>query len=122
MRVRLSFILEAISYAGKTINAYKVSSPENWIAKKEVFELIDGQIEAVQTFIETVMRTDTDHVMEKDTMDRLNDLVVKVKGINEILSRDQMKVAFFGRTSNGKSTSINAMLWDKGPDLKFYRL
>ena len=81
---------------------------------KEVFELIDGQIEAVQPFIETVMRTDTDHVMEKDTMDRLNDLVVKVKGINEILSRDQMKVAFFGRTSNGKSTCINAMLWDKG--------
>ena len=46
-------------------------------------------------------------------MDKLNDLVVKIRGINEILTRDQMKVAFFGRTSNGKSTCINAMLWDK---------
>uniref|UniRef100_A0A8C9VFP8 Mitofusin 1 n=1 Tax=Scleropages formosus TaxID=113540 RepID=A0A8C9VFP8_SCLFO len=31
----------------------------------------------------------------------------------EVLSRRQMKVAFFGRTSNGKSMVINAMLWDR---------
>ena len=37
----------------------------------------------------------------------------KVKGIREVLARDHMKVAFFGRTSNGKSTVINAMLRDK---------
>ncbi|ESO84374.1 hypothetical protein LOTGIDRAFT_179669 [Lottia gigantea] len=37
----------------------------------------------------------------------------KVGGIMEILARDRMKVAFFGRTSNGKSTVINAMLRDK---------
>ena len=30
-----------------------------------------------------------------------------------MLARDQMKVAFFGRTSNGKSTTVNAMLQDK---------
>uniref|UniRef100_A0A1B6CEP7 Dynamin-type G domain-containing protein n=1 Tax=Clastoptera arizonana TaxID=38151 RepID=A0A1B6CEP7_9HEMI len=39
--------------------------------------------------------------------------VEKVKGIRDVLSRDRMKVAFFGRTSNGKSTVINAMLQDK---------
>lgn len=33
--------------------------------------------------------------------------------INEVLKRDSMKVAFFGRTSNGKSTVVNAMLSDK---------
>ena len=27
-----------------------------------------------------------------------------------MISRDRMKVVFFGRTSNGKSTAINAML------------
>lgn len=39
--------------------------------------------------------------------------MLKVKGIRDVLTRDHMKVAFFGRTSNGKSTVINAMLRDK---------
>ena len=39
--------------------------------------------------------------------------LAQVSGISEVLSRDQMKVAFFGRTSNGKSTAVNAMLQDK---------
>lgn len=30
-----------------------------------------------------------------------------------MLTRDHMKVAFFGRTSNGKSSVINAMLREK---------
>ena len=34
----------------------------------------------------------------------------KVEGISGVLSRDHMKVVFFGRTSNGKSTVINALL------------
>nr|CAG4646047.1 EOG090X01A3 [Macrothrix elegans] len=37
----------------------------------------------------------------------------KVKGIREVLARDHMKVAFFGRTSNGKSTVINSMLRER---------
>lgn len=36
-----------------------------------------------------------------------------MSGIREVLARDHMKVAFFGRTSNGKSSVINAMLRDK---------
>ncbi|XP_065155734.1 transmembrane GTPase Marf isoform X2 [Atheta coriaria] len=39
--------------------------------------------------------------------------VTKVHGIRDVLTRDHMKVAFFGRTSNGKSSVINAMLRDK---------
>ncbi|XP_046390603.1 transmembrane GTPase Marf isoform X2 [Ischnura elegans] len=39
--------------------------------------------------------------------------VQKVKGIRDVLTRDHMKVAFFGRTSNGKSTVINSMLREK---------
>ena len=34
----------------------------------------------------------------------------KVEGITGVLGRDHMKVVFFGRTSNGKSTVINALL------------
>ncbi|KAK8777512.1 hypothetical protein V5799_029143 [Amblyomma americanum] len=37
----------------------------------------------------------------------------KITGIRDVLSRDHMKVVFFGRTSNGKSTVINSMLQDK---------
>ncbi|XP_053186524.1 mitofusin-1 isoform X3 [Scomber japonicus] len=37
----------------------------------------------------------------------------KLATIREILLRRHMKVAFFGRTSNGKSTVINAMLKDR---------
>ena len=37
----------------------------------------------------------------------------QVSSISEVLARDQMKVAFFGRTSNGKSTTINALLQDR---------
>ncbi|KAL7991004.1 hypothetical protein Chor_014434 [Crotalus horridus] len=37
----------------------------------------------------------------------------KLAVIGEVLARRHMKVAFFGRTSSGKSSVINAMLWDK---------
>jgi len=37
----------------------------------------------------------------------------QVDGIRCVLSRDHMKVVFFGRTSNGKSTCINALLGDR---------
>ncbi|CAG0878986.1 unnamed protein product [Darwinula stevensoni] len=40
----------------------------------------------------------------------LNQYKIQIHGIREVLARDNMKVAFFGRTSNGKSTVINAML------------
>ena len=42
----------------------------------------------------------------------MSGFLAQVSSILEIISRDQMKVAFFGRTSNGKSTTINAMLQD----------
>ncbi|XP_051930190.1 mitofusin-1b isoform X3 [Hippocampus zosterae] len=37
----------------------------------------------------------------------------KLAVIKEVLARRHMKVAFFGRTSNGKSTVVNAMLRDR---------
>lgn len=49
----------------------------------------------------------------KEAFDQVSKYVSKVKGIQEILLRDRMKVVFFGRTSNGKSTVINAMLRQK---------
>ena len=40
-------------------------------------------------------------------------LLKRANGIKSVLARNHMKVAFFGRTSNGKSTVINALLHDK---------
>ena len=37
----------------------------------------------------------------------------QVHSIKDVVSRRQLKVAFFGRTSSGKSTVINALLGDK---------
>ena len=40
----------------------------------------------------------------------VSSLAGRTQEIQKILSRDRMKVAFFGRTSNGKSSVINALL------------
>lgn len=40
-------------------------------------------------------------------------LIKRADGIADVLQRDHMKVAFFGRTSNGKSTVINSLLREK---------
>ena len=37
-------------------------------------------------------------------------LIERTQEIQKVLTRDRMKVAFFGRTSNGKSSVINALL------------
>ncbi|CAH3150194.1 unnamed protein product [Pocillopora meandrina] len=50
--------------------------------------------------------------IKKDSSE-VSGFLAQVSSISEILRRNQIKVAFFGRTSNGKSTTINAMLQDK---------
>lgn len=52
-------------------------------------------------------------IVDKAESELFRSYVLKVSGIREVLARDHMKVAFFGRTSNGKSSVINAMLRDK---------
>ncbi|XP_063231897.1 transmembrane GTPase Marf [Bacillus rossius redtenbacheri] len=58
------------------------------------------------------MQHDRSIVSPEDTT-RVESYTLKVRGIRDVLTRDHMKVAFFGRTSNGKSTVINAMLREK---------
>ncbi|XP_066585247.1 transmembrane GTPase Marf isoform X2 [Prorops nasuta] len=52
-------------------------------------------------------------IVNNEEAAHIADYVDKVHAIRDVLKRDHMKVAFFGRTSNGKSTVINAMLRDK---------
>lgn len=52
-------------------------------------------------------------IVDKAETEAFRGFVLKINNIREVLERDHMKVAFFGRTSNGKSSVINAMLRDK---------
>uniref|UniRef100_A0A0K8TM46 Putative conserved plasma membrane protein n=1 Tax=Tabanus bromius TaxID=304241 RepID=A0A0K8TM46_TABBR len=52
-------------------------------------------------------------IIDKAEYELFKSYVQKVIAIREVLARDHMKVAFFGRTSNGKSSVINAMLREK---------
>lgn len=59
-----------------------------------------------------------EHPAETEIVDRaeteqFQSYVHKVAAIRQVLARDHMVVAFFGRTSNGKSSVINAMLRDR---------
>lgn len=52
-------------------------------------------------------------IVDESQVKTIDDYVKKVHGIRDVLCRDHMKVAFFGRTSNGKSSVINAMLRER---------
>lgn len=86
-------------------------------AKKKIngiFEQLGAYIQESASFLEDTHRnTELDPVTTEEQVLDVKGYLSKVRGISEVLARRHMKVAFFGRTSNGKSTVINAMLWDK---------
>ena len=45
--------------------------------------------------------------------DELDDYLESVGIIKRIINRNSIKIAFFGKTGNGKSTAINALLHSK---------
>lgn len=76
-----------------------------------LFQKIDDNVSRVSQFYsDPSMETD---VVKNVDVTRLHQLRKSIETIKSVLSRNQMKVAFFGRTSNGKSTVINAILHDK---------
>uniref|UniRef100_A0A8C9TKA2 Mitofusin 2 n=1 Tax=Scleropages formosus TaxID=113540 RepID=A0A8C9TKA2_SCLFO len=86
-------------------------------AKKKIngiFEQLAAYIKESSTFLEeTYKNEELDPVTTEEQVVEVRGYLSKVAGIGEVLARRHMKVAFFGRTSNGKSSVINAMLWDK---------
>ncbi|XP_043485137.1 transmembrane GTPase Marf [Leptopilina heterotoma] len=83
-------------------------------AKKKInhiFEEIEDYVQDTVGFMESLR--DDREVINNEEVKIITSYVEKVRGIRDVLRRDHMKVAFFGRTSNGKSTVINAMLRDK---------
>uniref|UniRef100_A0A3B4T4S4 Mitofusin 2 n=1 Tax=Seriola dumerili TaxID=41447 RepID=A0A3B4T4S4_SERDU len=86
-------------------------------AKKKIngiFEQLGAYIKESASFLEdTHKNEELDPVTTEEQVQEVCGYLTKVAGIGEVLARRHMKVVFFGRTSNGKSSVINAMLCDK---------
>ena len=61
----------------------------------------------------TSLEDQSSRVVDFDSISKVETYARQIDAIRQVLSRDHMKVVFFGRTSNGKSTLINAMLGDR---------
>ncbi|KAL0268787.1 UNVERIFIED_CONTAM: hypothetical protein PYX00_010608 [Menopon gallinae] len=88
----------------------------------QIFVKAKKQINDIFSEVETYVKDTVQYIQElkkeqqiasdKD-IQLIEGYTEKVRAIRDVLKRDHMKVTFFGRTSNGKSTVINAMLRDK---------
>ncbi|XP_037715688.1 transmembrane GTPase fzo [Drosophila subpulchrella] len=69
----------------------------------------------MSTYISRFLTLIEDNVLLKDLemLEQLRTFASKVEAIEKVILRNRMKVAFFGRTSNGKSAVINALLHEK---------
>ncbi|KAM9797196.1 mitofusin-1b [Syngnathus typhle] len=87
------------------------------VAKKTISDLFEQLLNYVTETCEFVEETCSDKAMGKiaslDQKLEIQAYADKLAVIKEVLARRHMKVAFFGRTSNGKSTVVNAMLRDR---------
>ncbi|TGZ72347.1 hypothetical protein CRM22_002138 [Opisthorchis felineus] len=108
----------ASDFRHKTVGVTRQLSHPHLIRFKEAKkELIQIYEEILSYINECHSFTTQQHQEEKfarllgeGTHEDVEQHLVKIKSIQGIISRNQMKCAFFGRTSNGKSTVINAML------------
>lgn len=96
---------------------HNVNSPLQIFVKakkniNEIFGDISDYVVESTNFIEGLSQGNGD-IVDKAEAETFRNFVFKINNIREVLARDHMKVAFFGRTSNGKSSVINAMLRDK---------
>nr|KAG5704743.1 hypothetical protein BaRGS_005199 [Batillaria attramentaria] len=82
----------------------------------DIFKDIGDYVTEVDTFVKGVVakgKGGEEEIISPQNAEVVEGFKAKIDGIREVLSRDHMKVVFFGRTSNGKSTVINAMLREK---------
>ncbi|XP_065568115.1 transmembrane GTPase Marf-like [Artemia franciscana] len=75
----------------------------------DIFADIESYSEESFYFLEELPK----NLANKGTVEEIGTYVKKLQAIRYVLSRDHMKCVFFGRTSNGKSSVINAMLREK---------
>ncbi|XP_031430076.1 mitofusin-1b isoform X2 [Clupea harengus] len=87
------------------------------LAKKrisDIFEQLLSYVQETSEFVEDTCKNGAlEQISSRDQLEEIQAYTSKLGIIKEVLARRHMKVAFFGRTSNGKSTVINAMLRDR---------
>uniref|UniRef100_A0A665V426 Dynamin-type G domain-containing protein n=1 Tax=Echeneis naucrates TaxID=173247 RepID=A0A665V426_ECHNA len=87
------------------------------VAKRLITSIFDQLLEFMKdgsAFVDEAWRgADLGQVAVEEQSLEMQSCATKLSTIREVLIRRHMKVAFFGRTSNGKSTVINAMLRDR---------
>ncbi|XP_022622102.1 mitofusin-1-like [Seriola dumerili] len=87
------------------------------VAKRSITSIFDQLLDFVKdgsAFVDEAWRgDDLGQVAVEEQSLEMQSCATKLSTIREVLLRRHMKVAFFGRTSNGKSTVINAMLRDR---------
>ncbi|XP_067310471.1 mitofusin-1 [Pseudorasbora parva] len=87
------------------------------MAKRTISAMFHQLLEFVREgsdFVEETWKSeDLEHVAEEEQCLQIQACSKKLTVIKDVLARRHMKVAFFGRTSNGKSTVINAMLRER---------
>ncbi|XP_040003200.1 mitofusin-1 isoform X2 [Xiphias gladius] len=87
------------------------------VAKRSISSIFDQLLHFVKdgsAFVDEAWRSDDlgPVAVEEQSLE-MQSCATKLSTIRDVLLRRHMKVAFFGRTSNGKSTVINAMLRDR---------
>uniref|UniRef100_A0A3P8XF27 Dynamin-type G domain-containing protein n=1 Tax=Esox lucius TaxID=8010 RepID=A0A3P8XF27_ESOLU len=87
------------------------------VAKKKISEVFEQLLEYVKEgtlFVqETCQNEALENIASLGQQEQIQEYFNKLQTIKDVLARRHMKVAFFGRTSNGKSTVVNAMLRDR---------
>uniref|UniRef100_H2LSE1 Dynamin-type G domain-containing protein n=1 Tax=Oryzias latipes TaxID=8090 RepID=H2LSE1_ORYLA len=85
------------------------------VAKRSITSIFDQLLDFVKdgsAFVDAALQKDDMVAVEEQSLE-MQSCATKLYTIRDVLLRRHMKVAFFGRTSNGKSTVINAMLRDR---------
>ncbi|XP_055718198.1 mitofusin-1-like [Salvelinus fontinalis] len=87
------------------------------VAKKKISDVFEQLLEYVKecsAFVEKTCQNEAlENIASRDQQEQIQAYAGKLQTIKDVLARRHMKVAFFGRTSNGKSTVVNAMLRDR---------
>ena len=83
------------------------------IVSEELTLLLSRMAVLIQKNAQSLLLLPPDIAVSPDTADRIGEHRGRVTAIQEVLSRPHHKVVFFGRTSSGKSSAINALLGDR---------
>ncbi|CAB1324688.1 unnamed protein product [Coregonus sp. 'balchen'] len=87
------------------------------VAKKKICDVFEQLLEYVKEgslFVEETCQNEAlENIASHNQQEQIQAYAGKLQTIKDVLARRHMKVAFFGRTSNGKSTVVNAMLRDR---------